>query len=353
MLIIGALAKEIEAYKTDKTFISGYELTKIFTQHKKEIGNEWLKEISSTCLKTSILDLADAYKKFFKKKAKHPKFKTKKGNQFSFPTNMQSLKIGKDFIKCEKLGEIKCGKHRIDIDNPNIKYSNPRISFDGVNYWLGVSVLTNIKENNEPKTEPIGIDLGIKTLAVCSNGKEYNRVNTKRKQKRLKKLQKQASRIYHNMIEISKKTKTKFKDIPKSKNLIKLEKKINKLHIQISNIRNSNIHKITSDLIKLNPKSIVIEDLNVKGMMKNNKLANKIADCSFYEFKRQLEYKTKLNGIELIIADRFYPSSKLCSCCGNKKINLKLKDRTYKCDNCGLTIDRDYNASLNLVKLAM
>ena len=347
-----ALSTQIKNYDEGNKYISGYSLLKLFTQHKKEEGKEWLYNISSTCLKKSILDLDKAYQSFFKGISKFPRFKRKIGNRLKFPTRHDRLTIEKDYVKCEKLGKIKCGYHRIDLSKTN-KYANPRISYDGNNYWLSVNVLEEIEENNNDKTEPIGIDLGIKTLAICSNGKEYHRVNTQRKNKRLKKLQRKANKKYDEMIKISKETKAKFKDIPKSKNLIKLEYKINKLHNRITNIRKSNIHLITSDIIKQNPNKIVIEDLNVKGMIKNHKLAKQIADCSFYEFRNQLEYKCKWNNIELIIADRFYPSSKLCSNCGNKKDNLKLSDRVYKCNCCGLILDRDYNASLNLKKLAI
>lgn len=345
-----ALAKQIENYENGNKFISGYELTKMFTQHKKD--NLWLYDIPNGSTKQSILDLDEAYKNFFKKTHKRPKFKTKKGNKLCFPTRCDRLTITKNFVKCEKLGKIKCGYHRINLNKEN-NYVNTKISFDGNNYWVSVNILEDIKGNIEGKTEPIGIDLGIKTLVVCSNGYEHKRVNTKRIQKRLKKLQRKASKKYTEMVKISKETKTKFKDIEKSKNLIKLESKINKLHNKIKNIRSNNIHLLTSKLVKFNPKAIVIEDLNVKGMMKNHKLAKHIADCSFYKIRRQLEYKCRWNNIELIIANRFYPSSKLCSCCGNKKEDLKLKDRIYKCKECGLIIDRDLNASINLMKLAI
>ena len=155
------------------------------------------------------------------------------------------------------------------------------------------------------------------------------------------------------MVLLSKETKTKFQDIKKSKNLLKLEAKIRKLYRKINNKLNNNIHNFTSVLIKLNPKSMVIEDLNVSGMLKNKHLSEKIKEARFYEIRRQLEYKCKWNNIELIIADRFYPSSKICSCCGNKKTKLSLSERTYVCEECGAIIDRDFNASLNLKHLAM
>jgi putative transposase len=154
------------------------------------------------------------------------------------------------------------------------------------------------------------------------------------------------------MIEESKQTKIKFDKIPKSKRLLKLEREINKLYIHITNILNNNIHNFTSKLIKLNPEAIVIEDLNVKSMMKNRHLSEKIMEAKFYEIRRQLEYKCLWNNIKLIIADRWYASSKICSECGHKKVKLSLSERTYVCEECGCIIDRDLNASINLRNLA-
>ena len=155
------------------------------------------------------------------------------------------------------------------------------------------------------------------------------------------------------MLDESKRTKIKFSQSHKSKNLLKLESKIRKEYRKINNILTTNIHTITSELVKLNPSSIVIEDLNVKGMRKNKHISEKINESKFYEFRKQLEYKCEWNNINLIIADRWYPSSKLCSSCGNKKDKLSLSERTYVCKKCGCVIDRDYNASLNLKYLAM
>jgi len=345
-----AIALEEENYKNGNKFISGYDLTKMFTQFKKQEGNEWLKEISGRALKVVILNASTSYENFFKKKSKHPKFKSKKNSKMSCATHERSTIIEKKRIRCEKLGWIKTHKHNIPIVE-NIKYYNHKLSFDGINFWFSVSVEISDKDGNEIKTNPIGIDLGIKTLATCSNGMIFNRVNIKNLEKKLKRLQKQSSRHYCEMIKISKEMKTKFQYLQKSKNLIKLEKEILKLQQHISNIRKNNIHSITSILTKLNPSHIVIEDLNVNGMMKNRHLSKSIADCSFYEIRRQLEYKCKWKNINLIIADRWYPSSKLCSYCGHKKDKLSLSERVYICEECGEAIDRDFNASLNLERL--
>ena len=261
--------------------------------------------------------------------------------------------IEKKRIRCEKLGWIASHKHNIPIGE-NIKYFNPKLSFDGDNFWFSVSVeIDDYNNNDKEKTEPIGIDLGIKTLATCSNGKSYNKPNINKHKKKLKRLQKQASRQYQKMLDESKRTKIKFSQLHKSKNLLKLESKIRKQYRKIYNILNTNIHTITSELVKQNPYSIVIEDLNVEGMRKNKHLSEKINESKFYEFRRQLEYKCKWNNINLIIADRWYPSSKLCSSCGNRKKKLSLSERIYVCEECGCVIDRDYNASLNLKYLAM
>ena len=348
-----AIALEEENYKNGGKFISGYELTKRFTQFKKQEGNEWLKEISGRALKVAILNASTSYDNFFKGRSKYPKFKSKKRSKMSCATHEGTTIIERKRIRCEKLGWIASHKHNIPIGE-GVKYYNPKLSFDGDNFWFSVSVeINDYYDNDKEKTEPIGIDLGIKTLAVCSNGKSYNKPNIKKHKKKLKRLQRKASRQYQKMLDESKKTKIKFSQLHKSKNLLKLESIIRKEYRKINNILTTNIHTITSELVKLNPSSIVIEDLNVEGMKKNKHLSEKINEAKFYEFRRQLEYKCKWNNVNLIIADRWYPSSKLCSSCGNRKKKLSLSERIYVCKECGCVIDRDYNASLNLKYLAM
>ena len=348
-----AIALEEENYKNGGKFISGYELTKRFTQFKKQEGNEWLKEISGRALRVAILNATTSYDNFFKGKSKHPKFKSKKRSKMICATHESTTIIERKRIRCEKLGWIASHKHNIPIGE-GVKYYNPKLSFDGDNFWFSVSVEIDDYDNNDKeKTEPIGIDLGIKTLVTCSNGKSYNKPNINKHKKKLKRLQRQVSRQYQKMLDKSKKTKVKFSQLDKSKNLLKLESNIRKEYRKINNILTTNIHTITSELVKLNPSSIVIEDLNIKGMMKNKHLSEKIKEAKFYEFRRQLEYKCKWNNVNLIIANRWYPSSKLCSSCGNRKKKLSLSERIYVCEECGCVIDRDYNASLNLKYLAM
>ena len=336
-----ALAKEKENYENGGKFIYDGELRKEFTQLKKKEEFKWINEVNNNVTKQAIKDLCKAYKKFFNKEAKHPRFKSKKKSKKSFYNDVYKIKFDDYRVRIESIGWMDMAENRIPKD---CKYQNPKISFDGVKFWLSITCIVEDKENNLPRTEPIGIDMGIKTLMTCSNGMNFNRVNIKKEKKKLKRFQKKASRHYDKMM------KTKSSD--KSKNLLKLETLILKQHQRISNVRLNNIHQVTTKLVKLNPKAIVVEDLNVQGMMKNKHLSEKIADCSFYEIYRQLEYKCQDKGIEFIVADRFYPSSKICSKCGNKKEKLSLSERTYKCECCGNVIDRDFNASLNLKNLA-
>ena len=192
-----------------------------------------------------------------------------------------------------------------------VKYSNPRISYDN-KYWY-ISVGIEQEGIQEKLTDvSLGIDLGIKDFAICSDGTIYKNINktyvVRKMEKRLKRLQKQVSRKYEK--------NKKGKEYVKTKNIIKLEKQIQQVHRRLANIRNNYLHQTTTSMVKTKPYRVVIEDLNVKGMMKNKHLSDAIRKQGFYEFKRQLEYKCKFRGIELVIAVRFYPSSKTCSQCG-------------------------------------
>jgi len=347
------IATEEEIYKNGGKFISGYDLTKIFTQFKKQEENKWLKEISGRALKVAILNATTAYERFFKKISDKPKFKSKKRSKMKCATHEGTIKITSDKVRLEKLGWVKLTqKNRIPFGN-NVKYYNPKIEYDGINFWFSVSVeIIDNQDNDKTKIDVIGIDLGIKTLATCSNGIINQKPNISKIKKKLKRLQRRASKYYQKMIEKSKQMKIKFVQLSKSKNLLKLEKEIKKLYIKITNILDTNIHTFTTSLIKLNPEAIVIEDLNVKGIMKNKHLSRSIAEAKFYEIRRQLQYKCQWNNIKLIVADRWFPSSKICSECGHKKDKLSLSERIYICEECGIVIDRDLNASINLKNLA-
>ena len=240
----------------------------------------------------------------------------------------------------QKLNWIRLAEHgRIPTD---CKYCNLRIKYDGVNWWITVGIEY---ENYTilPSNEGIGIDLGIKDLSIYSDGNKYQNIN---KTQKVKKLEKRKCRLQRSISRKYEKNK-KGGSYCKTNNIIKREKELLKLNHRLTNIRQNYLHQITSEIIKREPSFICIEDLNVSGMMKNKHLSKAVQQQCFGEFRRQIEYKSTWNNVQVIIADRFFPSSKLCSCCGNIKKDLKLSDRIYKCE-CGNVIDRDYQASLNL-----
>ena len=334
------LAKQEENYKNGGKFISDGVLRKEITQLKK---NElsWLNEVSNNIAKQAVKDACDAYKRFFKGLSDKPRFKAKKRSKKSFYNDNVKLKVKDNkLVNIEKIGWIKTNE-QLPI---GVKYSNPRISYDN-KYWY-ISVGIEQEENQEELTDiSLGIDLGLKDLAICSDGTVYKNINktymVRKIEKRLKRLQKQVSRKYEK--------NQKGKEYVKTKNIIKLEKQIQQVHRRLANIRNNYLHQTTTNIVKTKPYRVVIEDLAVSDMMKNKHLSDAIRKQGFSEFRRQLEYKCNFRGIKLVVADRFYPSSKSCSQCGKIKKDLKLKDRVYKC-SCGLNIDRDLNASINLSK---
>ena len=240
----------------------------------------------------------------------------------------------------QKLNWIRlCEKERIPI---NCKYLNPRFTYDGL-YWY-VSIGIEVDDNNNlPSNDGVGIDLGIKNLAVCSDGNTYKNINKTQKVRKIEKKKRRLQRSISRRYEKNKKGGS----YCKTSNIIKREKELLKVIKRLTNIRQNYLHQTTSEIIKRKPSFICMEDLNVSGMMKNKHLSKAVQQQCFYEFRKQIEYKSKWNNISVIIADRFFPSSKLCSCCGNIKKDLKLSDRIYKCE-CGNIIDRDFQASLNL-----
>ena len=346
-----ALSREQENYKNGGKFISDNDLRKEFTQLKKTKEYEWLNRYSNNIPKQAIKDACDSYKKFFKGYSKFPKFKSKKKSRPSFYVDNIKIQFTDTRVKLEKISNSTkknkaklnwirlAEKGRIPTD---CKYSNPRVTFDGINFWINVGI--EVEESTEvPTNNGVGIDLGVKDLAICSDRNTYKNINKTQKIKKLEKkkrrLQRSISRKYLN--------NKKGDNYCKTSNIIKSEKKLLKLNKRLTHIRDNYLHQVTSEIIKRKPSFITIEDLNVKGMMKNKHLSKAIQQQKLYEFRRQLEYKCKWSNIELRIVDRYFPSSKLCHECGCIKKDLKLSDRVYIC-SCGYIEDRDYNASLNL-----
>jgi len=333
------LAKQEENYKKGGKFISDNDLRKELTVLKRTELN-WLNEVSNNVAKQAVKDGCEAYIKFFKGLADRPQFKSRRKSKQSFYNDTSKLKVKENSVLIEKVGWMNIKKNAIPM---NCKYTNPRISFDGKYWFISVGI-----EKEQPiielTNESIGIDVGVKALAICSNGMTFKNINktraVKQLEKRLRRLQRRVSRKYLKNKEGSKFVKTS--------NIIKIEKQIKLLHRKLANITSNYNHQATNKIVKTKPSRVVMETLNIKGMMKNRHLSKTIAKQCLYEFKKQMKYKCEFNGIEFIEADKWYPSSKLCSKCGHIKAKLSLCERTYICEECDCVIDRDYNASINL-----
>ena len=321
-----------------------YDLIKLIKPLKQKEEYKWLYETSGTSQQIVCQDLDKAFRNMFCNIARHPKFKSKKTNKLSYPV-CTDIYFNETQVYVQKVGKV---KYKTDLKIPfgkNNKFKNPRISNKLDKWFLSFSM--ECENQVLPLTESnMGIDLGIKQLAVCAyndNSLIFHNINKSRKVKDLQKqinyLQRSISRKYEQNKQGNKFVKTN--------NIIREEEKLKKLYSKISNINDNYIHQITSKIIKLLPKRVVMEDLNIQGMMKNHHLAKAIQEQNFYKFITYMKYKCEWNGIEFVQVPRFYPSSKICSSCGNVKSNLKLSDRIYKCE-CGFRIDRDFNAALNL-----
>ena len=347
-----ALGREQENYKNGGKFISDGDLRKEFTRLKKNKEYVWLNNVSNNVTKQAIKDACEAYRDFFKGYTKFPRFKSKKHSAPKFYQDNVKIRFTNTHVKVEgfatskkknkqKINWIRLAEHgRIPVEN--VKYKNPRIKYDGLNWYITVGIEYE-DSTTLPSEEGIGIDLGIKDLAICSDEHKYQNIN---KTQRVKKLEKRKRRLQRSISRKYEENK-KGGSYCKTSNIIKSEKDLLKLNHRLANIRQNYLHQTTTEIVKTKPSYIVLEDLNVKGMMKNKHLSKAIQQQGFGEFRRQIEYKSAWNNVPVIIADRFFPSSKLCSCCGAIKKDLKLSDRVYRCE-CGNVIDRDYQAALNL-----
>lgn len=346
--------KYLEDPTLPKTLTAG-EILKELTVLKRTT-HPWLKEVGSNVVKQAVKDWNDACNRFFKGLGKTPNYKSKNNSKPSFYVNYETLKRVSGGFRGEKLGFIKTTQPLPKIPK-GTHYKNPRISFDGKFWYLSVSY--EVQEVSVELTYlVIGVDLGINTLATLSTGEFIGNINKSRRVRRLEKQLRRKQRHLARQLQANTKgylttEKGGRKPIYKRplglcSNIQETKRKIKLIYRKLHSIRMNHLHQTTSYLVKQLPKGIVIEDLNVKGMMKNRHLARHIQNAMFYELRRQLEYKCLQYGIYLVVADRFYPSSKTCSYCGSIKSDLKLKDRVYKCGSCGLKKDRDLNAAENL-----
>lgn len=331
-----------------ESFMSANDFDKLVNNKLKTLDQyRWINECGSKARKKAICNAEAAFKNFFKGLSDFPRFKKKGKSNVSlyFPKNNKT--------------DWKIERHRVNVPTlkwvqlkefgyipTNAKVVSGTVTEKNGRYYISVVCDMDAQYKEMNSNEPMGIDLGIKNLAICSNGmifKNINKTNRIRKiEKKLKREQRKLSRKYEvNKVKIKKGEATR-------KNINKQRLKVARLHERLTNIRTDYINKTVSTIIQQKPRWITVENLNVKGMMKNKHLSKAIAQQKFYEFKLKLINKCNENNIELRQVDRFYPSSKTCSCCGSIKNDLNLSDRIYSCKACGLVMDRDLNASINL-----
>ncbi|MCD3194799.1 IS200/IS605 family element transposase accessory protein TnpB [Clostridium botulinum C] len=341
-------------YEKENKFISGMQFSKWLNNEYIPNNQDkiWIKEVSSKATKQSIMNGEKAFKKFFKGLSGFPKFKKKKNQDVKayFPKNNKTdWTIERYRVKIPTLGWMRLKE--FGYIPTNVKVKSGTVGYKANRYYVSILVEEMDIVVPNPTNEGIGIDLGLKDFAICSNGDKFKNINktsrVRKVEKKLKREQRKLSRKYESL-------KTRNKNIKGGKatrqNIQKQIVKVQKLHEKLTNIRTDYINKTVSEIVKQKPSYITIEDLNISGMMKNKHLAKAVAQQKFYEFRTKLTSKCNQNNIELRVVDRFYPSSKTCSCCGSIKKDLKLSDRVYKC-NCGLVIDRDLNASINLANV--
>ena len=345
------IAHNKEIYHREGKFVSGMDFSKWLNNEyiPKNQDMKWIKEVSSKATKQAIMNGDKAFRDFFKKAKGFPRFKKKKNQDVKayFPKNNKTdWTLERHRVKIPTLGWVRLKEFGYIPVNSIVK--SGKVSQKADKYYVSILVEEDDKKVYKSTNEGLGIDLGVKEFVVCSNGIKFKNINktstVKKVEKKLKREQRKLSRKYESL-------KIRNKNIKEGRatrqNIQKQVVKVQRLHQRLANIRTDYINKTVFSIVKQKPSYITIEDLAVSNLMKNKHLSKAIASQKFFEFKTKLMSKCKQNNIELRIVDRFYPSSKTCSNCGKIKKDLKLSDRIYKCD-CGFTIDRDLNASINL-----
>ena len=341
----------LEQYKLGNKFVSTFDFSKyinnIYLPNNPD--KKWIKEVSSKSVKQAMIYGERAFKNFFKNLTSFPVFKKKGKNDigaYFVKNNKTDFEFYRHKIKIPTLKFVRLKEYGYIPKNTDIKSGT--ITKIADRYFLSLIIkVNNIVKTENTNTKGMGVDLGIKNTAVCSNGKIFENINKIKKVKKLKKKLKREQRKIAKSIEYSKSNNIKLKDL---KNFNKKKVKIQRLFYRLNCIRNDYNNKIVDKITRTKLKYITIEDLKVSNMIKNKHLSKAIQEQNFYAIRTKLINKCKKRNIELRLVDTFYPSSKTCSCCGSIKKDLKLNNRIYKCCNCGLEIDRDYNASINLEK---
>ena len=342
------LAHNKELYGNGEKFMSGKSFSVWLNNEylRKHPEYSWIKEVSSKSVKHSIECGCTAFTRFFKNQSSFPKFK-KKGKSdvkmYFVKNNPKDCQCERHRISIPTLGWVRIKeKGYIPTTKDGYVIKSGSVSIKADRFYVSVLVEFPDVNTGNNLNEGVGIDLGLKEFATVSNGKTYKNIN---KTARLKRLEKQLIREQRSLSR-------KYENLKKGEstqraNIQKQKLKVQKLHHKMDNIRTDYINKTIAEIVKTKPSYITIEDLNVKGMMKNRHLSKAVASQKFYEFRTKLKFKCDENGIELRVVDRWYPSSRTCHHCGCIKKDLKLSDRIYRCE-CGYVADRDFNAALNL-----
>ena len=340
-----------EQYELGKKFVSAFEFSKYINNVylPSNPDKKWIKDVSSQSVKQAMIYGEKAFKNFFKGLSGFPVFKKKGKNElgaYFLRNNKTDFKFYRHKIKIPTLKFVRVKEYGYIPKNANIKSGT--ISKIADRYFLSLVIEVNdIVKTENTSTKGIGVDLGIKDTAICSNGKVFKNINKTKKVKKIKKKLKREQRKMARSVEYSKSKKIKLKEL---KNFSKKKLKVQRLFYRLNCIRDDYNNKMVDEITRTKLKYITIEDLKVSNMMKNRHLSKAIQEQNFFAIRTKLINKCKERNIELRLVDTFYPSSKTCSCCGSIKKDLKLNNRIYKCSNCGLEIDRDYNASINLEK---
>ena len=340
-----------EQYKLGNKFVSANDFFKyinnIYLPNNPD--KKWIKDVSSKSVKQAMIYGEQAFKRFFKGLSSFPIFKKKGKNElgaYFVKNNKKDFEFYRHKIKIPTLKFVRVKEYGYIPKNANIKSGTITKIVD--RYFLSLIIdVKDIVKTENTSTKGLGIDLGIKDTAICSDGKVFKNINKTKKVKKLKKKLKREQRKMSRSIEYSKSKKIKLREL---KNFNKKKLKVQKIFYRLNCIRDDYNNKMVNEITRAKLKYITIEDLKVSNMIKNKHLSKAIQEQNFYSIRTKLINKCKERNIELRIVDTFYPSSKTCSCCGSVKKDLKLNDRIYKCYNCGIEIDRDYNASINLEK---
>lgn len=329
---------------------SYYTMAQIFSDMRNnDLNYSWLNEIPIGTIRQALIDVNRAYEKFFKGLAKYPKYKSRKRSKKFFIVRSERTHAYDDYVNISGIGMVYGKNHTVPL---HTRLYHTQVTYDGYGrYYFSCQIErdTYISEEHE-KSDVVGVDVGVRNMITTSDGEFYHMSDTSFYEKRLKRQRRRLSKHYKKYLEISVRTTTKYDDIPKSKNMQKLLYKQHKTIEKIKNKRHNDINVATKRIVDKNPSTIVIEDIRVTRILSSQPWMKKYSSSMcFYEIRRQLEYKAADRGIKVIVADEHYPSSQICSRCGNIH---KVYHDVYKCPLCGLRIDRDLNAAYNLRNLA-